>query len=62
MLRLSPSVYMLGIEDDTRRLAQDILSVLVVRPGDSLKQSPHGAQFPGVDADEVVPGVFIGNR
>ena len=53
---------MLGIEDDTRRLAQDILSVLVVRPGDSLKQSPHGAQFPGVDADEVVPGVFIGNR
>ena len=33
MLRISPSLGMLGIEEDTRRLAEDILSVLVTRPG-----------------------------
>ena len=53
---------MLGIEEDTRRLAQDILSVLVTRPGDRLRESQYSAQFPGVDADQVVPGVFIGNK
>ena len=53
---------MLGIEEDTRRLAQDILSVLVTRPGDRLRESQYSIQFPGVDADEVVPGVFIGNK
>ena len=62
MLRISPSLGMLGIEEDTRRLAQDILSVLVTWPGDRLRESQYSAQFPGVDADEVVPGVFIGNK
>ena len=62
MLRISPSLGMLGIEEDTRRLAEDILSVLVTRPGDSPRHSPYAAQFPGVDAHQVVPGVFIGNK
>ena len=62
MLRISPSLGMLGIEEDTRRLAEDILSVLVTRPGERLKESQYAAQFPGVDADQVVPGVFIGNK
>ena len=62
MLRISPSLGMLGIEEDTRRLAQDILSVLVTRPGDRLRESQYVIQFPGVDADQVVPGVFIGYK
>ena len=61
-MRISPSLGMLGIEEDTRRLAEDILSVLVTRPGESRRHSPYTAQFPGVDAHQVLPGVFIGNQ
>ena len=53
---------MLRIEDDTRRLAEEILSVLMTRPGERPRESPYAAEFPGVDADQVVPGVFIGNK
>ena len=62
MMRISPSVSMLGMSDQTRRLAMDMLSILAVKPGESLKVSKFEAMFPGVDADEVFPGIFIGNK
>ena len=40
----------------------DMLSILAVKPGESLKVSKFEAMFPGVDADEVFPGIFIGNK
>ena len=62
MMRISPSVSMLGMSDQTRRLAMDMLSILAVKPGESLKVSKFEALFPDVDADEVFPGIFIGNK
>ena len=62
MMRISPSIGMLGITDQARKLAQDMLSVLAIKQGDVLKQSKYEKVFPGVDADEVFPGVFIGNK
>ena len=53
---------MIGISDQTRRLAMDMLSVLAVKPGEKLKVSKFEAMFPGVDADEVFPGIYIGNK
>ena len=62
MLRISPSVSMLGMSDQTRRLAMDMLSILAVKPGEKLKVSKFESMFPGVDADEVFPGIYIGNK
>ena len=62
MMRITPSITMLGIKDDTRRIAQDILHILAIKPGDSVKKSKYSALFQGVDADEVFPGIFIGNK
>ena len=62
MMRIPPSITMLGIKDDTRRIAQDILHILAIKPGEVAKQSKYSAQFQGVDADEVYPGIFIGNK
>ena len=55
MMRISTSVSMPG-------LAMDLLSILAVKPGESLKVSKFEAMFPGVDAAEVFPGIFIGNK
>ena len=62
MMRISPSITMLGIKDETRKIAQDILSLLALKPGDHLRSSKFPSEFPGVDADEVLPGIYIGNR
>ena len=53
---------MLGIKDDTRRIAQDIFHILAIKPGEAIKTSKYSTQFQGVDADEVYPGIFIGNK
>ena len=62
MMRISPSITMIGIKDETRKIAQDILSLLALKPGDHLRSSKFSLEFPGVDADEVLPGIYIGNR
>ena len=51
---------MMSMDEDTRRTAQDILSILVQdnHPTDS----QYSLEFPGVDADEVHPGIIIGNK
>jgi len=61
-MRISPSITMIGIKDETRKIAQDILSLLALKPGDHLRSSKFSSEFPGVDADEVFPGIYIGNR
>ena len=62
MMRISPSVAMLGMNDHTRRLALDMLSILALKPGEKEKFSKFGVLFPGVDADEVYPGIYVGNK
>ena len=62
MMRITPSITMLGIKDDIRRIAQDILHILAIKPGEAIKTSKYSTQFQGVDADEVYPGIFIGNK
>ena len=53
---------MAGIDEEARRIALEMISILVVKPGDFLKTSKFSTDFPGVDADEVAPGIFIGNK
>ena len=53
---------MAGMDEAARRIALEMISILAVKPGDCLKTSQFSAVFPGVDADEVVPGIFIGNK
>ena len=53
---------MAGIDEEARRIALEMISILVVKPGDFLKISKFSTSFPGVDADEVAPGIFIGNK
>lgn len=62
MLRISQSVSITGMDEAARRIALEMLSVLAVKPGDFLKTSKFSSVFPGVDADEVDPGIFIGNK
>ena len=62
MLRISQSVSMAGMDEAARRISLEMISILAVKPGDFLKNSQFSAEFPGVDADEVVPGIFIGNK
>ena len=53
-----PSITMFGIKDETRKIAQDILSLLALKHGDHLKTSKT-SEFPKVDADELFPGIFL---
>ena len=53
---------MAGMDEEARRIALEMISILVVKPGDFLKISKFSTSFPGVDADEVAPGIFIGNK
>ena len=62
MLRISQSVSMAGMDEAARRIALEMISILAVKPGDFLKTSKFSADFPGVDADEVAPGIYIGNK
>ena len=40
----------------------DMLSILAIKPGETMKESKFGTLFSGVDADEVFPGIYIGNK
>ena len=62
MMRISPSITMMGVSDKTRKISLEIVSLLAVKPGDVIKQSKFSAEYHGVDADEVWPGIFIGNK
>ena len=62
MLRISPSVGMAGMDETARRIALEMLSILAVKPGETIKSSKFSVDFPGVDADEVLPGIFIGKK
>ena len=50
------------MDEAARRIALEMISILAVKPGDFLKTSKFSADFPGVDADEVAPGIYIGNK
>ena len=59
-MRIYSSFQMLGLKDETRRRAEEILSILAQDNG--VKDS-YFDEFPGVDASEVFPGnIFIGNK
>ena len=59
-MRIHSSFQMLGLKDETRRRAEEILSILAQDNG--VKDS-YFDEFPGVDASEVFPGnIFIGNK
>ena len=62
MMRISPSITMMGVSDKTRKISLEIVSLLAVKPGEVIKQSKFSAEYHGVDADEVWPGIFIGNK
>ena len=53
---------MLGIKDETRQKAQDILHILTIDEDHEPKISRFSSKFPSVDAHEVCPGIFIGNK
>ena len=53
---------MLGIKDETRQKAQDILRILTIDEDHEPKISRFSSMFPCVDAHEVCPGIFIGNK
>ena len=50
------------MDETARRIALEMLSILAVKPGETIKSSKFSVDFPGVDADEVLPGIFIGNK
>jgi len=52
---------MIGLDDETRDLACRLIPLLSLREGQSAKVSTFSLAFPGVDADEVFPGIIIGN-
>ena len=59
---MQSSVSMAGMNETAREIALEMISILAVKPGDIIKSSKFSLDFPGVDADEVVPGIFIGNK
>merc|ERR1712223_1091905 len=52
---------MIGLDDATRQLACKLIPLLSLREGEHAKVSSYSDAFPGVDADEVFPGIIIGN-
>ena len=62
MLRTSLSVSMAEMNDTVRGIALEMISILSVEPEETGESSKYSLDFPGVDADEVFPGIFIGNK
>merc|ERR1711962_1832457 len=56
-----PRTKMIGLDDATRQLACKLIPLLSLREGEHAKVSSYSDAFPGVDADEVFPGIIIGN-
>merc|ERR1712013_176512 len=66
-----PRTKMIGLDDATRQMACKLIPLLSLRQsratqpslreGEHAKVSSYGDAFPGVDADEVFPGIIIGN-
>ena len=53
---------MAEMNDTVRGIALEMISILSVEPEDTGESSKYSLDFPGVDADEVFPGIFIGNK
>lgn len=64
MLRISLSVSRAEMNDTVRGIALEMISILSEEPEDTAtgESSKYYLDFPGVDADEVIPGIFIGNK
>ena len=53
---------MAGMNETARMIALEMISILALNPEEILSSSKYSVDFPGVEADEVVPGIFIGNK
>ena len=53
---------MAGMNEAARMIALEMISILAIKHEELLSSSKYSVNFPGVEADEVVPGIFIGNK